>query len=71
MDSPSPSPGSRSAEARVDCDHVPNPGTTATNTDNIIGEIKSNTFEEHLTDSGSTNVSVHVSHSLPETKTET
>ena len=46
------SPGSRSAEARVDCDHVPNPGTTATNTDNIIGEIKSNTFEEHLTDSG-------------------
>ena len=55
----------------MDCDHVPNPGTTATNTDNIIGEIKSNTFEEHLTDSGSTNVSVHVSHSLPETKTET
>ena len=39
--------------------------------DIIIGEIKSNTFEEHLTDSGSTNVSVHVSHSLPETKTET
>ena len=52
----------------MDCDHVTIPAT-ATDTDIIIGEIKSNTFDEHLTDS--TNVSVHVSHSLPETKTET
>ena len=52
----------------MDCDHVTIPAT-ATDTDIIIGEIKSNTFDELLTDS--TNVSVHVSHSLPETKTET
>ena len=51
----------------MDCDHVTIPAT-ATDTD-IIGEIRSNTFDEHLTDS--TNVSVHVSHSLPKTKTET